>query len=120
MEYTSIKAMKAAMAVQIVAKPEKTLRALITIYNAQTADEKSSRAVNTCNGRGFTPTDAGILSGIARHVLAGRKVTDKQMDAVRSRIAKYAGQLVRQSLARGLIRKVGKVYLYGRALEAST
>lgn len=118
MEFTSKTSLVAAMRSQITSDEARAARALLRIYQYQTLDEKSSRDVKHRNGCGFMPQDAKLLSGIACWVLAGHALTPKQFDAVRNRIGKYAGQLVDQAIARGLIQKHGANYLWGKALAA--
>lgn len=119
MQYTSKEALAAAMREQITRDGIRAARALVRIYQYQSHDEKQSRDVRHRNGVGFMPHDAKLLSGIACWVLAGHTLTEKQFACVRDRIGKYAGQLVEQAISRGLIRKVGKEYLWGKALQVA-
>ena len=106
------------MRAQITRDEKQAARALIRIYNYQVTDEKKSRDVKYHNNVGFMPQDAKLLSGIACWVLAGHTLTEKQFNAVKDRIAKYAGQLVNQAISRGLIVKWGHIYVWGKQLQA--
>lgn len=119
MQFTSKEALTAAMREQITRDGKRAARALIRIYQYQAHDEKKARDVRFRNGVGFVPCDARLLSGIACWVLAGHELTEKQFACVKDRIGKYAGQLVEQAISRGLIQKVGKSYLWGKALQAA-
>lgn len=115
--FTSKEALIEKMRLQITRDERMAARALIRIYDNQVADEKQARDVKYRNGVGFVPQDAKLLSGIARWVLAGHTLTEKQFDAVKDRIAKYAGQLVDQAIRRGLIVKWGHKYVWGQQLK---
>lgn len=119
MQFTSKEALATAMREQITRDGIRAARALVRIYQYQAQDEKRARDVRYRNGVGFMPQDAKLLTGIACWVLAGHTLTEKQFACVRDRIGKYAGQLVDQAISRGLIQKVGKEYLWGKALQAA-
>lgn len=119
MQFTSKEALTAAMREQITRDEARAARALVRVYQYQAQDEKRARDVRHRNGVGFMPQDAKLLTGIACWVLAGHTLTEKQFACVRDRIGKYAGQLVEQAISHGLIKKVGKQYLWGKALQAA-
>lgn len=118
-QYTSKSALVAAMREQITRDEPHVRRALIRIYNNQVGDEKRSRSVRYRNGKGFKPQDAKMLTGIACWVIAGHTLTERQFNAVRQRIVKYAAQLVDQAIEWGWIQKRGREYVYGSALKAA-
>lgn len=82
------------------------IRGLLAVYNNQTIDEKNSHSTKYHNKIGFNGLDAEILTSFAQQVLrwksqrtAGtarfnRPLSDKQMNIVRTKMLKYAGQLV--------------------------
>lgn len=79
-------------------------RALIVLFDYQTADEKSTHNTRHENGQGFTAYDAPIMSSMATQVLRNYPLTQKQLAWLRggkklSRIGKYAGQLARHAIA---------------------
>lgn len=86
-----------------------TVRGLLAIYKFQTEDEKNSNTTKHENGVGFSGTDAEILSSFAQQAqkrisncnMERFKLTDlfshKQIEILRKKLPKYAGQLVRMS-----------------------
>ena len=72
-------------------------RAVIAIFNKQTAAEQTIEATNRTNGVGFTGADAKILSSFAKQLLKNknRHLSEKQFAIAKKRIAKYANQLTK-------------------------
>ena len=70
-------------------------QAILAIYARQTEDEKDSETTNNDNGRGFTGTDARFGSSLAKQLLSGRTLSDRQLVSARRMMKKYAGQLLR-------------------------
>ena len=70
------------------------LRALMRIYQNQTADEQCREATIERNGIGFTGPDAEILTSFARQYQRRGRLTEKQMIILRRRIPAYARQIV--------------------------
>jgi len=88
-------------------------RALVRLYERQTASEQASDQTRNLNGRGFTPADAFMFTRFAKYVLQfpTRTLSPKQLAycGVRTEgftgrvrmwrgapaIAKYAGQLLK-------------------------
>ena len=73
------------------------LRALVRIYQNQTADERCREATIERNGIGFTGPDAEILTSFASQYQRRGRLTEKQMMILRRRIPAYARQIVSQS-----------------------
>jgi hypothetical protein len=71
------------------------IRALIVIYENQTADEKDIGVTKHNNGVGFNGTDAELLTSFAQQVNAGRNLSQRQTDYLFKKMPKYAGQLYR-------------------------
>ena len=77
-------------------------RSLIVLYDRQTADEKSAQTTAHENGRGFNGTDAFILtsfaqwaiSGAAKGIPEGKRLSTKQKEIARRKLTKYTGQLI--------------------------
>ena len=69
--------------------------AMLAIYNKQTWDEKNIDQTNHRNNVGFTPGDAKILSSLSKQLIVKRCLSEKQICVARTRMMKYAGQLVR-------------------------
>lgn len=76
-------------------------RALVAIYERQTADEQQSGCTRHDNKVGFSGLDASILSSFATQVKNwnpatsryDRPLSPKQMAIARNKIQKYSGQL---------------------------
>ena len=73
------------------------LRALMRIYQNQTADEQNSESTIERNGIGFSGPDAEILSSFARQYLRRRNLSPKQMNLLQRKIPSYARQIVQCS-----------------------
>lgn len=70
-------------------------RALMLIYNNQTADEKREGITKVTNSIGFTGRDAEFLTDIAvKWQKWGRWASAKQLNAVRRCIRKYHRQIL--------------------------
>lgn len=79
--------------------PQAVGRALMVVYNNQTADEKSAETTKHHNGVGFTGADAEWLSDVAKKWIKwGRWASDRQCAAVRKAIKKYHRQILEQML----------------------
>lgn len=75
-------------------------RALVALYDRQTADEKASDSTSHLNSVGFSGVDAEIGSSMAKWVLSGRYLSVKQVEVWTKpgknglpRLCKYARQL---------------------------
>jgi hypothetical protein len=73
------------------------LRALMRIYQNQTADEQCQETTIERNGIGFTGPDAEILTSFARQYQRRGCLSPKQMIILRRRIPAYARQIVQGS-----------------------
>lgn len=78
------------------------LRAVIVIFQRQTASEQVAETTREENGIGFNGVDAQILSSFAKQIIdfeAGKSrfntpLSPKQMGIARRKITKYAGQIL--------------------------
>lgn len=86
---------KEEIKVVIMRNDSQCCKALIELYNRQTADEQASGETNHQNGAGFNGLDAGILSSFAEFYLNAGFLTPRQMAVLRRKIGKYCGQLAR-------------------------
>jgi hypothetical protein len=69
-------------------------RALVVLYDRQTADEKAAEGTKHQNGVGFNGSDASYLSYVARYVIDRRVVVSgKHLEKVQKKLVKYAGQI---------------------------
>jgi len=82
---------------RLASDPRWALRALMRIYQNQTADEQAHDAAIERNGIGFSGPDAEILSSFARQYLRRRSLSPKQMNLLQRKIPSYAGQIARCS-----------------------
>ena len=82
------------------------VRAMLAIYDRQTATEQATEATSVDNGIGFNGLDAAILSSFSKQVQRWDSMpadlrrfpvplSDKQLVIARKKMAKYAGQLAR-------------------------
>ena len=70
-------------------------KSVVKLYEYQTSDEQDAGETNVHNGAGFNSRDAGFLSSIAKQIMSGRSITEKQLNATRKALFKYSGQLAR-------------------------
>ena len=68
-------------------------RGIVAIYRRQTSQEQLVEATLEHNGVGFNGVDAELLTSLAKQVLDGKTLTEKQIYVGRKRIRKYSGQL---------------------------
>jgi hypothetical protein len=71
------------------------LRAAIRLVQLQTAEEVASSATLDSNGVGLGAFDADIVTSIVLKYTAGIKLSRGQLDVLRRKMPKYAGQLYR-------------------------
>lgn len=81
------------MSLEILNTNEGTVGALIALFNRQELDEQAMHTTAHQNGVGFNMMDAGVLSDISRFYLQRGYLSDKQLNLVRAKLAKYKGQL---------------------------
>ena len=82
-------------------------RAVVVIFEAQTASEQLTDSTNEWNGVGFNGADAEILSSFAKQIIAFNAgesqyrypLSVRQLAIARKRISKYAGQILNVMLA---------------------
>lgn len=72
---------------------DQVAKAILKLYNYQTADEQICSETKENNGVGFNGADAEILSSFARFYAKTGYLSPKQMIIARKKIMKYAGQL---------------------------
>lgn len=70
------------------------LRALIVVYQNQTAQEKNNGSTIEDNGVGFTGIDADILTSFVRFYESVGFLTNRQIAITRNKIVKYWRQLL--------------------------
>lgn len=82
---------------RLASDPRWALRALMRIYQNQTADEQSSERTIERNGVGFSGPDAEILTSFARQYQRRGSLSERQMAVLIRRIPCYARQIVQHS-----------------------
>lgn len=87
---------------RLASDPRWALRALLRIYQNQTADEQSSERTIERNGIGFSGPDAEILTSFARQYQRRGSLSERQMAVLVRRIPSYARQIVHHSDANRL------------------
>lgn len=112
MKYTSIDAIVEKLRTDISARTDVAIKAMQRIYSYQTASEKRMKATTNYNEVGFTHADAKSLSYYSQLLEKGYTLRPDVIQKIKSRMPKYAGQLVRHSLEKGLIRKENNVYIW--------
>ena len=75
-------------------------RAVVSIFERQTADEQNAETTAHDNGVGFTSADAPLLSSFAKQITARGFLTPKQKAFAVKKMHKYAGQLLRIAQSR--------------------
>ena len=73
--------------------PEHIAKALLFLYQFQTADERIAGQTVYDNSVGFNAVDAPILTDIALFIVQKHKVSEAQLSLVKAKILKYKGQL---------------------------
>lgn len=71
------------------------VRGLIRIYERQTEDEKKMEQTHVDNGVGFTGADSKFMTILAKFYIQNGYLSFKQMEIVKKRMKKYAGQLAK-------------------------
>ena len=73
--------------------PKWASRAIVALFEKQTATEQMIEATSEHNGVGFNAIDAEILSSFAKQLIAGRTLSEKQLAIAFKKLPKYAKQL---------------------------
>lgn len=72
---------------------EQLCKALVKLYEYQTADEQAEGSTKHSNGVGFNGSDAKILTSFAQQYQKKAYLSDKQIACVRKKLMKYTKQL---------------------------
>ncbi len=68
-------------------------RAILAIYNRQTADEQNTEHTKHSNGMGFAAPDAKLGSYYAKWILSGKNLSGRHLEKARMMSYKYVRQL---------------------------
>lgn len=71
------------------------LKALLLIFNYQTAEEKQIEATYNKNNVGFSGADGKILTSFAKQYSKFRSLSTKQLTILQKKMPKYASQIFR-------------------------
>jgi hypothetical protein len=70
-------------------------RAVLAVYRKQTLAEQKHATTVEQNGWGFNSSDARFMSSIARQLMKGSHLFERQIPIVRKKMTKYGSQLLR-------------------------
>jgi hypothetical protein len=79
---------------QLSTNPAWATRAIVKLWQRQTADEQASQSTGHDNGVGFNGTDAFILSSFAEQINKGRTLSPKQLAIAFRKLPKYSKQII--------------------------
>jgi|GEM_PF-1209872 len=88
------------------ANPKAVMRAIVTIYERQTEDEKHSHTTKNRNGVGFGAFDAEFMTSLALQIKNGRGLSDRQLVIGRNKIKRYHRQLCEVANAKAAVKPV--------------
>ncbi len=80
--------------VQLSTNPAWAQRAIVKLWERQTADEQAAQTTGHDNGIGFNGTDAFILSSFAEQINKGRTLSVKQLAIAFKKLPKYSKQII--------------------------
>jgi len=84
----------------IVTNDAAVKKALLVIFNNQTADERSAEATHDRNNIGFTGVDAKIMTSFAKQLIGRGFLSSKQLAIARRKLPKYWRQLKQEIIRR--------------------
>lgn len=107
--FGSKKELQEAIRAQITSSDAQSIKAMLRIFEYQTEDEQHYGDVSEYNGVGFVGNDARILTSFCKQYTNKGYLSPKQMAIVRKKVGKYAGQLTKLSINKGLyVKNEGK------------
>lgn len=109
--YHSKKELELAIRQQITNNDNQAIKAMLRIYEYQSADEQRSGAVLEYNGVGFAGTDSGILTSFVEQYQTRHFLSPKQMTILKKKIGKYAHQIMVQAISKGMYIKENNVWV---------
>lgn len=112
--FNSKKEIEAAIKTAITTNPKKAVAAMLRVFEYQTDSEQRNGDISERNGVGFAGADAEILTSFCRQYKTRGCLSDKQMDILYKKIGKYAGQLTRQAIEKGMYVKSGSVWMVNK------
>jgi hypothetical protein len=94
---------------QLATNPAWATRAIVKLWQRQTADEQATQSTGQDNGIGFNGTDAFILSSFAEQINKGRTLSPKQLAIAFKKLPKYSKQIISEIPAEKLVELEKKV-----------
>ena len=94
---------------QLGTNPAWATRAIVKLWQRQTADEQATQSTGQDNGIGFNGTDAFILSSFAEQINKGRTLSPKQLAIAFKKLPKYSKQIISEIPAEKLVEMEKKV-----------
>lgn len=94
---------------QLATNPAWATRAIVKLWQRQTADEQITQSTGQDNGVGFNGTDAFILSSFAEQINKGRTLSPKQLAIAFKKLPKYSRQIISEIPAEKLVEMEKKV-----------
>ena len=94
---------------QLATNPAWATRAIVKLWQRQTADEQATQSTGQDNGVGFNGTDAFILSSFAEQINKGRTLSPKQLAIAFKKLPKYSKQIISEIPAEKLAELEKKV-----------
>ena len=88
---------------QLATNPAWATRAIVKLWQRQTADEQATQSTGQDNGIGFNGTDAFILSSFAEQINKGRTLSPKQLAIAFKKLPKYSKQIISEIPADKLV-----------------
>jgi hypothetical protein len=111
-EFRSRKSLVSFVRSQTLNNVDLAINNLMIVYNNQTNDEQAANETHYRNRMGFNYADARILSRIAKSVIDNKSLDDSQLIEIKTRMPKYARQIVKSKIASGTLVKSNGVYIY--------
>lgn len=102
MQYKSKKELQEAIRTQITTSDNQAIKAMLRIFEYQTEDEQEAGTVEEFNGVGFAGTDSLILTSFCEQYKKKGYLSKKQIEIIKGKIGKYAAQLLRQAIEKGI------------------
>jgi hypothetical protein len=95
--------MKSVIAQKLLTEPAWVERAILALYERQTADEQAGGETRHDNAQGFTSADARRMSFVAEWLKKSNKnhlTREKALTVYGPKLHKYSGQLARIAIAK--------------------
>ncbi len=112
--FSSKKALQEAIKKQITSSDTQAVKAMLRVFEYQTASEQEYATVSVNNGVGFAGTDVEILTSFCNQYNKKGYLSEKQIEIIKKKIGKYAGQIMNQAIQKGIYIKVDGVWVINK------